>query len=132
MTRLSAQEAAALGIELPSAAPSRKRGTNSESAIQGAILDYLLARGLVAYRINSGAVKTETGGFFRGAPVGHPDLVAILPPMGRLWYIEVKTATGKQTAHQQAFAAKASAAGALVTVARRIEDVEVVLKEVLR
>lgn len=107
-----------------------KRGANPESDIYSSILKYLEARGVIAYRVNSGAVRTQNGGFFRGAPAGHPDIVAILPPAGRLWYIEVKTATGKLSDHQRAFIERAEQAGALVTIARSIDDVEVVLQGV--
>lgn len=54
---------------------------------------------------------------------GGADLIGILRGTGRLVACEVKTATGRVRAEQQVFASRVSADGAIVVVARSVEDV---------
>lgn len=93
-----------------------------EQGIQNAILDYLTYRGIPAWRVNAGAVKTEAGRLVRLAPVGHSDIALVLPG-GRAGFVEVKTARGRLSEHQRAFLDRMAAAGAWTLVARSVEDV---------
>lgn len=112
-----------------------------ESQIQKAILDYLAARHILAYRMNTGAMAGEYNGkqrFMRFGVVGMADilafkvsaypghgygLIALIQP---LW-IEVKTATSKQSEHQKSFQRQVEEHGHKYIVARSVEDVEAVL-----
>lgn len=104
---------------------ARPRSANSESAIVSAILDYLAYRGIVAARTQAGALHIE-GRAIRLLPAGWADITAIAPG-GRAWFIEVKTASGKQSEAQRAFQLRVEAAGARYTLARSIDDVQAVL-----
>lgn len=101
-----------------------KRGPGPEQAIQNAILDYLWMRGHAAWRINSGAIKTERGSLVRLAPPGTSDIIGCVVPTGRMFVIEVKQPGKDATPLQQAFLDRMAEAGALAFVARSIEDVQ--------
>jgi hypothetical protein len=51
-----------------------------------------------------------------------PDIVGVLPG-GKALYIEVKTATGRLSPHQEKFLSILENAGAVAFVARSVEDV---------
>lgn len=74
------------------------------------------------WRSNTGAVKTERGGFLRFGEVGSPDILGILAPAGRLVAIEVKTAKGKTSTAQEAWLNEARALGAVAGVCRSIDE----------
>ena len=94
----------------------------SEKHIQKAILDYLSYKNIFHYRQNSGAFKTESGGYMRTASVsGLPDIVAIKD--GIYIGLEVKTATGIQSKEQREIQNRITAAGGLYLVVRNLEDV---------
>jgi hypothetical protein len=87
-----------------------------------AILQFLAAHRVPAYRINTGAVKIERR-FLRFGSVGMSDVIAILPPHGRFVAVEVKSAKGKVTPAQQGFLDQVNAAGGRGFVARSVSDV---------
>ena len=94
----------------------------SEKHIQKAILDYLAFKKIFHYRQNSGAFKTESGGYMRTASVsGLPDIVAIKD--GIYIGLEVKTATGRQSEEQREIQDRITAAGGLYLVVRSVDDV---------
>ena len=77
-----------------------------EREIQRAILDYLAAQHILAWRANTGAFRGTYKGqerFVRFGLKGQPDIFAVLPPFGRLVAIEVKRPGGKLSVHQAAF-----------------------------
>ena len=96
-----------------------------ESDIQRAILDYLKARGIMAWRQKSEGTWDAARGLYRrgtGTP-GLPDIGGILPG-GRALQIEVKAGKNKATPEQVDFLACARAAGAVAFVAYSVDDVE--------
>ena len=94
----------------------------SEKHIQKTILDYLAFKKIFHYRQNSGAFKTESGGYMRTASVsGLPDIVAIKD--GIYIGLEVKTATGRQSEEQREIQNRVTAAGGLYFVVRSLDDV---------
>jgi hypothetical protein len=104
-----------------SASAGKRRGSGPEQAIQNSILEYLHRRGILAWRINSGAVKAAHGGLITLAPAGHPDIAGIYNK--KPLYIEVKKPGGKVTKLQQTFIDTLLEAGALAFVATSIDDV---------
>ena len=64
----------------------------------------------------------------KGVRAGVPDLSFVLPPNGRAAYIELKSATGKQTPLQESFEADVSACGALYALCRSLAEVEGTLR----
>jgi len=76
-----------------------------EAAIQDSIRVALAQAGYIVFRANVGKVKTADGRFFdAGLPSGFPDLFGYKPENGRIFFIEVKTATGKRRKDQVLFA----------------------------
>jgi VRR-NUC domain len=100
-----------------------------EQAIQSEILRYLRARGVMAWKAGTGAVRAEYKGrsrFVRFGVPGQPDILGVLPG-GRALAIEVKTAKGVLTPAQRVFLAAISEHGALTLVARSVAEVHAVL-----
>jgi hypothetical protein len=111
-----------------------------ESEIQRAILDYLAARHILAFRMNTGAVASEYKGKKRFMRFGTPGMADILAFQTRgidskgnwcefsqaIW-IECKAAKGKQSELQRSFQAQVEEHGHRYVIARSVEDVEAVL-----
>lgn len=76
-----------------------------EQATQDSIRVSLAEHGYIVFRTNVGKVKTADGRWFdTGLPSGFPDLMGYKPENGRIFFIEVKTPTGRRRKDQVAFA----------------------------
>lgn len=84
----------------------------SEAALQRRIVKALLAEGCWAGKVYA-SIYGQTG---------WPDILAIVPPHGRVLAIEVKLPGGKVTPLQEHTMAAMAAAGAVAGVARSIEE----------
>ena len=100
-----------------------------ESEIQKAILQYLAARRVLAWRMNTGAVKTETR-FFRFGSPGMADILAAPQSLddwgvwqARFLWIECKAPRGTQSEAQKSFQIQVEEQNHTYIVARSIEDV---------
>lgn len=104
-----------------------------EGALQKTILDWLAAKRILAFRMNTGAVKTEAR-FFRFGVPGMADVVAFrqVPvavgkngwgTLTQVYWIEVKTKTGRQSEFQKSFQQQVEAAGHRYILARDLDAV---------
>jgi Holliday junction resolvase len=98
----------------------------SEAATQRAILDYLRLRGIWAMRVQSGRLL-RGGRAIQLADEGTPDILGCTQD-GKLLAIEVKSQTGALRTAQATTLERLRRHGAVVVVARGIEDVEEVLR----
>lgn len=110
-----------------------------ESQIQSAILEYLAAKHVLAFRMNTGAVLASHNGKTRMVRYGVPGMADVLafptvyrsdgihvtaiPCVLPLW-IECKAAKGKQSELQKSFQQQVELHGHRYIVAHSIEDVE--------
>lgn len=104
-----------------------------EGQILASIMEYLAVRKVLAFRMNTGAVKTENR-FFRFGTPGMADILAfphlpdhdLTPPyvVIKPTWLECKTAKGKQSEAQKSFQALVESHGHTYAVVRSIEDVE--------
>ena len=94
----------------------------AHGALVRACLEYLRLRGIHAWQAQAGAVQTRQGRWVRLSPAGTPDILAILPPGGRLMGVEVKTGTGRRNKAQRAWHEAATRAGALVLTVRDVRE----------
>lgn len=99
-----------------------------ESQIQKAILEWLAAKHILAFRMNTGAMAAEYKGkqrFMRFGVAGMADILAFQDGIRGIvpTWIEVKTATGRQSEMQKSFEAQVREHGHYYFVARSIEDV---------
>ena len=102
----------------------------AEQATQDAIRVKLAQAGYVVFRTNVGKVKTADGRWFdSGLPTGFPDLVGYKPENGRIFFIEVKTKTGKPRADQIKFHLLLQEHGVTHGICRSPEDAIKVVKE---
>jgi hypothetical protein len=110
--------------------------TTPEQQLQRLILDYLAAQGIMAFRMNTGAVKTG-GRFFRFGVPGMADVLAFRVSGVDLrgnWceciqpvWIECKAPKGVQSALQKSFQQQVEREGHRYIVARTLEEVQEVL-----
>lgn len=96
-----------------------------EQQIQNAILGWLAAEHILAFRNNSGAMKLENR-FVRFGVPGMADIVAY--PYAAVVWIECKSSTGKQSELQRSFQRQVEAVGHGYVLARSVDDVEEALK----
>ena len=110
----------------PRAAP-RKRSADGkplERDILKAILQYLRLHPRVAFagRFNRGAMVAGFRYVSFNSVAGFPDIHGLMAD-GRALYVEVKRPKGRVLAEQREFLAMAHDAGALVILARSVDDV---------
>ena len=101
----------------------------TESLIQNQIRVAISQAGHMIFRANVGKVRTSDGRVFdTGLPKGFPDLFGFRPD-GRIFFIEVKNETGKLRPEQEKFIEQMKKRGALVGVARSVEDAMRIVNE---
>lgn len=94
----------------------------TEADIQSKIRIELTRLGHTVFRVNVGSVRTSDGRIFKtGLPKGHSDLYGFRPD-GQIFYIEVKSVSGKIRPEQIKFLRTMKDRGALVGVAKSVED----------
>lgn len=109
-----------------------------EGAVQNTILDWLAAKHILAFRMNTGAVKTDKR-FFRFGVPGMADVLAFtkerietacngtIEGVVPVW-IECKAPSGRQSELQKSFQQQVEAEGHIYIVARCLEDVMAVME----
>ena len=95
--------------------------TKPETSLVKSCLTYLHAKGVMAWRNNSGGIVKEKR-FIRFGEVGSPDILGCLGYTGRLLAIECKVGRNKLSEAQESWLARAEQRGALVIVARSVDD----------
>ena len=104
-----------------------------EQATQDSIRVALAQAGYIVFRTNVGKVKTADGRWFdTGLPSGFPDLVGFKPENGRIFFIEVKTATGKRRKDQVLFAKGLQNKNVIYGVARSADEAVKIVKNELK
>ena len=104
-----------------------------EQAIQDSIRVALAQAGYIVFRTNVGKVKTADGRWFdSGLPTGFPDLVGYKPDNGKIFFIEVKTATGKRRKDQVAFANGLRDKNVIYGVCRSAEEAVEIVRDELK
>lgn len=97
---------------------------STEKQTQKAILDYLsLRKDLMFWRQNTGAIKTERGGFYRFTSMnGMPDIFVL--SNAQIYALEVKDIKGKQNENQKTFQKLFEAHGGVYKVVRSLDDIK--------
>lgn len=101
------------------------RSLVKESDIQRAILDFLQAKKILAWRCNMGAVLVSRDSkirFSKNPNKGIPDIGGVLQG-GRYFAIEVKRPGGRLSPEQKGWIERLSAQGVICIVATSVEDV---------
>ena len=97
-----------------------------ESVIQRGVLDYLelfsRQNNIYFFRAGSGAMKTESGRFFKTGKAGCADIVAC--HNGKFYGLEVKTDTGRQSEAQKRAEDEIIRAGGEYHIVRSISDIK--------
>lgn len=107
----------------------------TESQIQGTILDYLAARGILAFRQNSGAAVSQYNGktrMIRYGVKGMADVLAfpILDYGPHPLWLEIKTEKGRQSVFQASFEHQVREHMHTYAIVRSVDDVEALLKRI--
>jgi len=104
-----------------------------EQATQDSIRVALAQSGYIVFRTNVGKVKTADGRWFdTGLPSGFPDLMGYKPENGRIYFIEVKTKTGRRRKDQVAFANGLRNKNIIYGVARSAEQAVAIVRDELK
>ena len=98
--------------------------TPSEGIIQKQVVAYLRLRGFLVFEFAKGGTHRALRG---SVPDGWPDVLAIKPPIGEHWYIEVKAASGRVTQVQRDMHEALRHCGCHVWVVRSLEDVQEIM-----
>jgi hypothetical protein len=95
-----------------------------EADVLRSILDYLAAKRVLAFRMNTGALKVDKR-FMRFGVPGMADILAFPDdsPLQSVLWIECKADKGVQSELQKSFAAQVKQAGHTYIIARSIDDV---------
>jgi hypothetical protein len=98
-----------------------------ENKVKKAVLEFLALRGITAFRVNSGAMRSTHKGkarmFWFVGMKGVSDILGVIPPHGRFLAIETKVKPRKATADQQKFLDMVNSSGGLGIVAYTLDDV---------
>lgn len=104
-----------------------------EQACQDSIRVALAQAGYIVFRTNVGKVKTADGRFFdTGLPTGFPDLMGYKPENGRIFFIEVKTKTGRRRKDQVDFAKGLKNKNVIYGVSRSAEEAIAIVNNELK
>jgi len=104
-----------------------------EQAIQDSIRVALAQAGYIVFSANVGKVKTSDGRWFdTGLPSGFPDLMGYKPNNGRIYFIEVKTKTGRRRKDQIAFAKGLKDKHVIYGVCRSADEAVTIVRDELK
>lgn len=109
--------------------------TPRETDIVRSILDGLHACGVMAWRVNTGAMAGSHNGksrFVRFGPRGQADIQGVLDPSGRFLALEVKRPGGKATPDQLDWLQRVRDAGGVAQVVTSWAETEELLRNVSR
>ena len=95
----------------------------TEGDLVTAVLSYLSLRGIPATRHHAGEIHRQGLHMHLGSP-GWPDIIAVLPPTGRLLGVECKAEKGKQSPSQVAMGERIEEAGGLYVVVRTVQELD--------
>ena len=94
----------------------------TEQDIQNLIRAALTPIAMV-FRINTGTVKTHDGRYFSsGTPKGYSDLSGFRKSDGKMFFLEIKSATGRLRPDQRKFLTEMNKYDVITGVARSVED----------
>lgn len=104
--------------------------TQPEHQVQNAIRVALSANHCTVFRVNAGQVRLPDGRFFQtGVPKGHFDLYGFRWSDHQVFYIEVKTKTGRPRPDQIKFHDFLARRGVIHGIARSPEDAIKIVEE---
>ncbi|WP_204120264.1 VRR-NUC domain-containing protein [Levilactobacillus wangkuiensis] len=118
------------GKELVRPLKHKKRGPGPEHKIQDGIIEMLSLNGFKTWRINVGSVEMKDGRRFHAGPEkGFPDLCGYRKSDGKMFFIEVKTKTGKRRPAQEYFAKEVAMDPVIYGVARSPEEALMIVQQ---
>ena len=89
------------------------------------IIDFIYRQGGYAWRQNSTGIYDQKRGIFRpGSKKGVSDILAVIPPNGRLVAVEIKIGKDRLSPEQEGFLKNVEYVGGLSFVARDLESFE--------
>lgn len=100
-----------------------------EKSVLNAVMEYLSLKRIPHWRINSGALRTERGGFIRFGSKGMPDLYAIGPAGISVWIECKRPKGGRLSEAQKEFLDCINRNGGIGIVVNSVESLETQLKE---
>lgn len=102
----------------------KKKKTSDEKTIQDAVIQYLSLKKYFFWRNNTGALRTEHGGFIRFGAVGSPDICLVKD--GKFIGLEIKD-KAPQSDGQKIFEQRLREAGGDYYIIRSVDQVMAIL-----
>lgn len=103
-----------------------------EGAVLRSVLDFCAVNRILAFRMNTGAMRSEYNGKARFMRFGTPGMADVLAfPYRKVLWIECKAQSGRQSDLQKTFEQQVTGEGHHYIVARSTGDVELWLKRAL-
>lgn len=106
--------------------PHESTGRAKTAETTRRILDFLVRAGVFAKRVNVIGVplfrEGAVAGFRPSTMVGFPDILAVLPPVGRCLGVEIKTGKDRLRPEQEGVHHQLRKVGAVVMVVKDFED----------
>ena len=100
-----------------------------EQEIQKACLDYLSYSGYYAFKVHTGGIYDQNRGVYRTIHTkGLSDVIAI--KNGLVFFIEIKSETGRQSDNQKDFEFKIKEKGGYYILVRSVEELESKIYEI--
>ena len=98
----------------------------SEKDLMKQVSEWLTLMRIFFWRNNTGAIKTERGGFYHFGYKGSPDYICIIK--GLFIGIELKGPNGEQSDSQKEFEKRLSKAGGIYILARSLNEIIQILR----
>lgn len=118
------------GKEIFIPAKNKKHGPGPEHIIQTQIIAMLSLNGCKVWRINVGSVEMKNGRHFQAGPkAGFPDICGYRKSDGKMFFIEVKTKSGRRRPSQEYFADDISQDPVIYGVARSPEEALMIVQQ---
>lgn len=108
---------------VPSEYTPVKLSENGRGGLRSQILKLLQDAHFQVEVTDASTIQTPKGERQLVYPAGWPDVTAVIPVSGRAWLIEIKTEDGDVRPAQEDRLLELTASGALVTLARSVDDV---------
>lgn len=114
-----------LGMKKPTKL-SRQGGARSgpHTDLVKACLQWFELHHITAWKMNTGAFATKTGGFVRAGFPGCPDIIGVMPGTGKFLAVECKTGRGELSKDQRATRDLIIIDGGVFVEARSVDDLE--------
>ena len=96
--------------------------SSQTNEITRSVLNFLFEKKIFAWRANTTGISLPDGRFRPAAKTGISDILAVLPPNGRLLAIEIKTGRDRLRPEQEGFLKNIEAMGGIFLIVHNYQE----------